>query len=185
MATTPNRFRKFNNLIGIIDCSEVFIETPKNLEFQSSSWSEYKHHNTVKFLICVAPNSSITFISKAYTGRISDKKITQECNFLDEIPAHCSIMADKGFNLSDECTARNIHFIIPPGKRGSSQMSPSSISKTSSIAQVRILVEQVIRRIKTFKLLANEMSISMLSNIDDILVVCAALCNFENPLYND
>ena len=31
LATTPDHFRQFNNL-GIIDCSEVFIETPKNLE---------------------------------------------------------------------------------------------------------------------------------------------------------
>ena len=45
---------------------------------QSATWSEYKHHNTVEFLICVAPNSGITFISKAYNGRLSDKKIALE-----------------------------------------------------------------------------------------------------------
>ena len=48
LATTPDRFRQFKNLVGIIDCSEVFIETPKNLELQSATWSEYKHHNTIK-----------------------------------------------------------------------------------------------------------------------------------------
>ena len=37
-----------------------------------------KHHNTVEFLICVAPNSGITFISIAYNGRLSDKKIKLE-----------------------------------------------------------------------------------------------------------
>ena len=31
LATTPKRYRHFENLIGIIDCSEIFIETPKNL----------------------------------------------------------------------------------------------------------------------------------------------------------
>ena len=44
-----------------------------------------KNANTsqhVKFLICMAPNSGITFISKAYTRRLSDKKIT-ESGFLD------------------------------------------------------------------------------------------------------
>ena len=45
-------------MIGIIDCSEIFIETPKNLELQSATWSDYKHHNTLKFLVCVAPNSA-------------------------------------------------------------------------------------------------------------------------------
>ena len=115
LATTPDHFRQFNNL-GIIDCSEVFIETPKNLELQSATWSEYKHDNTIKFLVCVHPNSSIIFISECYTGRISDKALTKESGFLDELPSYSSIMADKGLNLFDECTARNIYFIVPSRK---------------------------------------------------------------------
>ena len=71
LATTPRRYRHFENLIGIIDSSKIFIEIPKNLELQSATWSEYKHHNTLKFLVCVSPNSTLTFVSKAYTGRIS------------------------------------------------------------------------------------------------------------------
>ena len=42
LATTPKRYRHLENLIGIIDCSEIFIETPKSLELQSATWSEYK-----------------------------------------------------------------------------------------------------------------------------------------------
>ena len=82
-----------HDLIGIIDCSEIFTETPKNLELQSATWSDYKHHNTLKFLVCVAPNSAITFISKAYTGRISDKAITLKSEFLVIIPRCSSIIA--------------------------------------------------------------------------------------------
>ena len=61
LATTPKRYGHFIYLIGIIDYSEIFIETPKHLELQSATWSEYEHHNTLKFLVCVAPNSAITF----------------------------------------------------------------------------------------------------------------------------
>ena len=39
LASSPDRFRCFKNLIGIIDCTEVFIETPKSLELQSATWS--------------------------------------------------------------------------------------------------------------------------------------------------
>ena len=63
-------------------------------------------------------------------------------------------------------------------------MTPE-VSKTSAIAKVRILVEQIIRRIKTFKILANELSMSMLENVDDIMLTCAALCNFKEPMYHD
>ena len=59
--------------ICIIDCSEIFIETRKGLELQSVTWSKYKNHNTFTFLVRVAPNFAITFISKVFTGRISDK----------------------------------------------------------------------------------------------------------------
>ena len=185
LVTTPKRYRHFENLIRIIDCSEMFVETPKNLELQGATWSEYKHHNTLKFLVCAAPNSAITFVSKAYTGRISDKEITLKSVFLDMLPRYSSIMTDKGFNLFDKCAPQCLHFTVPPGRRGASQMTPAEINKTSAIAKVRILVEQVIRRSKTFQIIANEMPISLLSHVNDTLIICSALCNFKELLYND
>ena len=64
-------------------------------------------------------------------------------------------------------------------------MTPAEVSKTSATVKVRILVEQIIRRIKTFKILANELSMSMLENVDDIMLISAALCNFKEPMYHD
>ena len=40
---------KFPKAYAIIDGSEVIIETPSDLHMQSSTWSQYKHHNTIKF----------------------------------------------------------------------------------------------------------------------------------------
>ena len=98
----------------------------------------------------------IIYISQGYTGRISDKALTKDSGFSDETPPFCSIMADKVFNLFDECAGRNITFILSPGIYGASQMTPAEVNKTSTIAKVRILVEQIIRRIKTFKILVND-----------------------------
>ncbi len=39
----------------IIDCSEIFIETPSSFDARSKTYSNYKKHNTVKFLIGVTP----------------------------------------------------------------------------------------------------------------------------------
>ena len=48
----PMEFRKkFNKCIVIIDCFEVFMERPKGLMARAQTWSNYKHHNTVKILI--------------------------------------------------------------------------------------------------------------------------------------
>ena len=98
-ATLPPRFSSCPDVVSIIDCSEIFIETPKDLELQSATWSDYKHHNTLKFLISVTPNSFIIFVSEPYTGRISDKAITNDCGFYDTVPSFTRIMADKGFNI--------------------------------------------------------------------------------------
>ena len=81
-ATTPKRFNEIRSRHSIIDCSELFMETPQDHELQAITWSTYKHHNTLKFLIAVAPNSSIIYISPAYTGRISDKEITVQLDNL-------------------------------------------------------------------------------------------------------
>ena len=49
--------------------------------------------------------------------------------------------------------------------------------KQNKIAKTRILIEQVIRRLKVFRFIANEVPINMLSYIDDILQICAAISN--------
>ena len=79
---------------------------------------------------------------------------------------------------------KNTHY-IPLGKRGMSQMGNVEVSKTNRIAKMRILVEQVIRRIKIFKILSTELPISLIPHIDDILIVCAAIANMKEPIFVD
>ena len=43
----------------ILDCAEVFIERPKSLINQACTWSEYKHHNTIKFLVGLSPTGLV------------------------------------------------------------------------------------------------------------------------------
>ncbi|XP_052284007.1 uncharacterized protein LOC127880705 [Dreissena polymorpha] len=183
IASKPQRFRKFPDLHSIIDCTELFIETPKDPHLQSATWSNYKNHNTMKILVACAPNSAIVFVSPTYLGRISDKALTLDCGYLDMLPTNSMIMADKGFNITTECMQRNISLHKPPGKRGNSQMSSACVQKTKRIANHRILIEQVIRRLKTFRILANEIPISLVDHIDEMVMVCSALCNIKVPIY--
>lgn len=183
IATKPKKFNDIKDLHSIIDCTEIFIETPKDLELQSSTWSDYKHHNTIKLLVACSPNSSVTYISPVYTGRISDKALTLDCGYLDRIPPYSVIMADKGFNISDECAARNLILYVPPGRRGRSQMSSADVMKTKKIANSRILIEQVIRRIKTFKIIQNELPVSLIPHADEVLQVVGGICNTKGPIY--
>ena len=67
----------------IIDFTENFIERPKSLINQASTWSDYKHHNTVKFLVGITSSGFISFLSDCYSGRSSDKFITGDSGFYD------------------------------------------------------------------------------------------------------
>ena len=91
--------------------------------------------------ISVAPNSSIIFTSKAYTGCISDKEIPIQTGYLDKVPPYSVIMCDKGFGINEECDAHRITLYVPLGKRGMSQMGYVEVSRTNRIAKLRILVE--------------------------------------------
>lgn len=42
----------------------------------------YKHHDTVKYLISITPQGTVTFLSKGYGGRASDECITENCEYL-------------------------------------------------------------------------------------------------------
>ena len=54
---------KYPTTFDIIDGTEIFIETPNDMHILSSTWSSYKHHNTVKFLIACTPDRVVNFIS--------------------------------------------------------------------------------------------------------------------------
>ena len=70
MKTMPMAFQKHfkKKVTVIIDCFEVFIERPSNLMARAQTWSSYKHHNTVKFLIGITPQGSVSFISSGWVG---------------------------------------------------------------------------------------------------------------------
>ena len=86
-------------------------------------------------------------------------------------------MFDKRFKLSDECAQRFINYASPPDRRGAAQITPSEARKTKHTANLRILVEQVIRRLKKFKILAMEYLINMLELFDDVVCICEVLIN--------
>ena len=76
--TMPTSFRKFfKSCCVIVDCTEIFIERPSDLLARAQVWSNYKHHSTIKFLIGISPQGTISFLSHAAGGRMSDKDILE------------------------------------------------------------------------------------------------------------
>ena len=84
--TLPKCFEKnFCDCICIIDFSKVFIERPKNLPAHAQTWSNYKHNNTIKYLVGVNPTGLVSFLSSGWAGRVSDKEVTLHLAFLKSL----------------------------------------------------------------------------------------------------
>ena len=97
-----------------------------------------------------------------YNGRASDKQITLASGFLDKLDEHDMVQADKGFNIVEHCAARHIHINIPPGLGGSRQMTAQQNKKTTRIANRRFSVEQVIRRLKSFRIKKTQVPVRLI-----------------------
>ena len=99
----PPAFKQlYPNCVCIIDFSEIFTDIPTRFEARSIMYSKYKKHNTIKFLIGITPCGSISFLSQCWGGRVSDKVITQESNFLRHLELDDVVLADRGFTIADD-----------------------------------------------------------------------------------
>ena len=183
--TLPHSFRKFYpNTYAIIDGSEVFIETPSDLNLQSSTWSQYKHHNTSKFLVACTPNGAISYLSPVFVGSISDIELTRESGFLttiDDKPG-ISIMEDRGFTIRGMLNEIGVDLNMPPFHDGRAQLPAKEIQEGRKIASLRIHVERAIGRMKNFDILKGTIPITMARQINQIVCVCGFLTNFHPAL---
>ena len=181
--TLPEKFKKPGYCkVRHIDCTEIFVETPSDPVIRVSTWSDYKHHNTAKILVSITPNGAFNFISEAWGGRTSDVHLTRESEFYNILEPYDAVMADRGFSIAEDLLLQRDDLFIPPGKRGQEQFTKADVQKTKTVANLRIFVEQAIRRLKTFRIIKNKLPISLTGNLDNIFFVCAALCNLYKPL---
>ncbi len=177
--------------ICIIDCSEIYIEMPSRYEARSITYSNYKKHNTIKFLISITPCGSISFLSQCWGGRVSDKVLTQECGFLHHLEPGNVVLADRGFTIESDLAIYGAKLEIPAFTRGKNQLSQREVEYSKQLSTVRIHVERVIGNLKNkFRILKGPLPISMLkhkhdtsiANIDKILRICASLINLSESV---
>ena len=134
--------------VCIIDCSEIFTDIPTRFEARSIMYSNYKKHNTIKFLIGITPCGSISFLSQCWGGRVSDKVITQESNFLRHLEQDDVVLADRGFTIADDLAIHGAKLEIPAFTRGKSQLTQREVEYSKQLSTVRIHVERVIGHIE-------------------------------------
>ncbi|KAG0420339.1 hypothetical protein HPB47_003549 [Ixodes persulcatus] len=136
-ATMPECFKAhYPKCRYIIDCTEVRTETPATLEQQRALFSNYKGCHTLKFLIAILPNGTVSFVSQAYGGRSSDTYITIDSGFLERIEPGDVVLADKGFpGIKAPVESKHGVMVFPPFSKGQLQFTSAEMEMTYQVAK--------------------------------------------------
>ena len=170
----------------IIDCFEIFLDRPSNLQARAYTWSNYKHKNTCKVLIGIVPQGTVAFVSEAWEGHASDKYITEHCGILKKLLPGDVILADREFDIAESVGTIQARLHIPAFTKGKSQLSALEVEETRSIANIRIHVERVVGLVRQkYTILQSTLPIQFVIKragedtpvIDRIIRVCCALTN--------
>ncbi|XP_065103379.1 uncharacterized protein [Paramisgurnus dabryanus] len=185
----PHQFVEIfgNHFAAIVDCFEVSIERPSNLQARAQTSSNFiKDGLTLKYLISITPQGVISFISKGFGGRTSDKQITENCGFLDKLLPGDIVLADRGFDIKESVGLMCAEVKIPAFTKGQRQLEAKDVEDMTSIAHLRIHLERVIGVVRhKYKILSSTIPISMVlpcdrenvTFLDKIVTVCCALVN--------
>lgn len=132
--------------ILIIDATEQRIQRPK--VGQRKFYSGKKKCHTVKHEICVNERLEIMSVSDCYPGSIHDLKVRKlECR----LPAGVPVLADRGYFGLDKFHDG----LVLMQTKSNSKNGPGPVSN-SVLARFRIGIEHVFARLKTFRILRDQ-----------------------------
>lgn len=183
----PHYFRpNFTDVVAVLDCTEMPIQKPSCLHCRINAYSHYKGHETAKYLIAVTPGGTISYVSRGYGGKTSDKKIVAEEKVLEKLRIGEAVMTDKGFNIDAECKAHGVKLVRPPFLTAPQyQLSRMDARENVSIAAARVHVERAIQRIKIFEIFNNKIDMRFLSVLDDLVYIACGIVNISKPILSN
>ena len=95
-------------------------------------------------LIGIAPQGIISFVSVAWGGRVTGKYLKERCGILNNLLPGDTVLADRGFVISDSVGILQENLHVPAFTKGKYQLSALEVEETRPIANVRIHVERMI-----------------------------------------
>ena len=112
---------------------------------KAATWSDYKHHNTIKSLVGTSPSGFITFLSSGYGGRASDKFITKDRGFCDRLESDDVVMADRGLQIQEDLLFHFCNLQVPPGARTKRQMTKSRYKRKKKLQIYKFLLREQLK----------------------------------------
>lgn len=93
----PKCFEKFSDTRILLDCTEVFIQSPSSYENKSLTYSNYKPHDTFKAFVGISMTDAVVFVSRLWPGSTSDVQTTRKSGLFKQLNKGDAVMVNKGF----------------------------------------------------------------------------------------
>ena len=97
------------------------------------------------------------------------------------------VLADKGFpeiKTVIDASGKKVKMVMSPFLQQKNEFSILETQQTYSVARVRIHVERIMQRLKTYQIL-NKIPENLFHCIDDIMHVCCVLVNLQPPIISN
>lgn len=162
----PKCFKIFSNVRVVFDCTELQVQKSNCLCCRIKTYSHYKGCQTIKFMTGVTPAGLISFISRAYGGKASDKTIFEQSNIINKLEmGRDAVMVDKGFRIEDITASHFIKLIQPPFAKKGHRFTEAEVSRNVQIAKARVHIERTNQRIKVFEILSKQLPWTLVPKI--------------------
>ena len=177
-----NDFRQ--KVVVVMDCFELFTERlSSTVKKEYTYYSNYRHIQSIKYLIGIAPPGVVTFISEgSMGGKTSDQQLIGKSGVMKNLLPGDIVMVDRGFNSEDSDRFNQSEQARNSFTCGKSELHPVDIVKTVKTRPEEVLEERVIglilRKFRIFEgVIPLEFVKDSIPTIEKIVTVC---CSFTN-----
>ena len=130
------------NSVAIIDETEMFIQCPTNLSTQMASYSDYRCHTTVKYLVAIDTSQECLYLYPLFFLEMQVTNLQLNTMVYWTIKY---LVKDKGYTTMD-LFAQKICFLTIPSFLACGKFGAKEAMESRLIARMRIGVENAIQR---------------------------------------
>jgi hypothetical protein len=164
--------QEFPDVAAIVDATEQPTQRPQDPEAQKEHYSGKKRRHTLKTQIVVGPDGEIMDQRATVPGSKHDKKLYDERGVSDRLNDDEAMMGDSDF----QGIQKDHRAIWPDIKPKGGALTDAQKARNRRISHYRIVVENTICQLKTFRVLAHVYRHARESH-SDVFAIVAALVN--------
>jgi len=143
--------QEFPEVAAIVDATEQPTYRPQGRDEQPQYYSGKKKRHTIKTQIVVLPDGTIADFSATVQGSQHDKALYDTSGVADRLDEDEAMMGDSGY----QGIQHQHRAVLPDKKPRGGELTDDQKIRNHQISQARIVVENTIAQVKSFRVLAD------------------------------